>query len=246
MLQSLCQGKLFAERTGQPRSEVVGLHGWARSHRDLMAALGEMNALLIDLPGFGSSPEPLAPWGSLEYAELVAEALRVFNRPMVVVGHSFGGRVAVKLAARWPELVSGVVLTGVPLLRSADSSPPSLAFRMARWGSRHGLVSGARMERLRQRHGSDDYRNASGVMRSVLVRVVNESYEEDLSQITCPVELVWGSKDTAAPLTMAERACSLIPKGRLEVIDGAGHFVPFSHPAVLSSSAARLVMLSSS
>jgi pimeloyl-ACP methyl ester carboxylesterase len=246
LLQSLCQGKLFAERTGQPPPEIVGLHGWGRSHDDLIGALGEMNALLIDLPGFGSSPGPASPWGSLEYAELVAEALRAFDRRLVLVGHSFGGRVAVRLAARWPELVSGVVLAGVPLLRCADAAAPSFPFRMARWGSRHGLVSGARMERLRQRHGSDDYRRARGIMRSVLVRVVNESYEEDLPRITCPVELVWGSEDTEAPLKMAERACSLIPEGRLEVIDGAGHFTPFSHPAVLSSSAARLVKLSSS
>lgn len=244
MLQSLCQGRLFAERTGQPSTEVVGLHGWARSHDDLGAALGGLNALLIDLPGFGVSPEPPAVWGSLEYADLVAEALRGLDRPQVVVGHSFGGRVAVRLAARWPELISGVVLTGVPLLRGSDAATPSWRFRMARWGSRHGLVSDDRMEKLRQRYGSEDYRRASGLVRSVLVRVVNESYEEDLPRITCPVELIWGSKDTAAPLEMAQRACGLLPKARLEVIDDAGHFIPLSHPDVLRDSVTRLVCAS--
>lgn len=244
MLQSLCQGRLFAERTGQPSSEVVGLHGWARSHDDLEAALGGLNALLIDLPGFGVSPEPPAAWGSLEYAELVADALRTLNRPQVVVGHSFGGRVAVRLAAGWPELVAGVVLTGVPLLRRSNAAAPSWRFRVARWGSRHGLVSDDRMEKLRQRYGSEDYRRANGVMRSVLVRVVNESYEEDLPRITCPVELIWGSKDTAAPLEMVQRACDLLPKARLEVIDDAGHFTPLSHPDVIRSSVTRLIYAS--
>lgn len=244
LLQSLCQGRLFAERTGQPSSEVVGLHGWARSHDDLEAALGGLNALLIDLPGFGVSPEPPAAWGSLEYAELVADALRTLNRPQVVVGHSFGGRVAVRLAAGWPELVAGVVLTGVPLLRRSNAAAPSWRFRVARWGSRHGLVSDDRMEKLRQRYGSEDYRRANGVMRSVLVRVVNESYEEDLPRITCPVELIWGSKDTAAPLEMVQRACDLLPKARLEVIDDAGHFTPLSHPDVIRSSVTRLIYAS--
>ena len=56
------------------------------------------------------------------------------------------------------------------------------------------------MEALRRRRGSDDYRNATGVMRDVLVIAVNEDYEDLLPRITCPVELVWGDDDTAAPL----------------------------------------------
>jgi pimeloyl-ACP methyl ester carboxylesterase len=242
LLQSLCQGRLFAERTGQSAAEVVGLHGWARSHDDLAAALGGLNALLIDLPGFGVSPEPPAAWGSQEYAELVAEALRTLDRPQVLVGHSFGGRVAVRLAAQWPELVSGMVLTGVPqLLRGSNAAAPSWRYRMARWGNRHGFVPESRMEKLRQRYGSEDYRRANGVMRSVLVRLVNESYESDLSRITCPVELIWGAKDTAAPLEMAERARALLPNARLEVIDDAGHFAPVSHPDVLRDAVTRLI-----
>ena len=219
----------------------MGLHGWARGHDDLRVALSGLNALLIDLPGSGASPEPPEPWGSLEYAELVAEALQGLGHPQVVVGHSFGGRVAVRLAARWPELVSGIVLAGVPLLRRSDAARPAWSYQLARWGQRHGLVSDQRMEKLRQRYGSDDYRRAAGVMRSVLVRVVNESYEDDLGRITCPVELICGSKDTAAPLEMVERAHSLFPQAHLDVIEGAGHFTPLSHPENFRSSVARLI-----
>ena len=231
----LLRGQAFAECTGRAPSDVVGLHGWARSHEDLAGPLSGLNALLIDLPGFGSSPEPPTAWGSDAYAELVAEALKSLHRPPVVVGHSFGGCVAVKLAAGWPELVSGVVLAGVPLLRCSAGSTPSWRFRAARWGSRHGVVSQDRMEKLRQRHGSEDYRRASGVMRSVLVRVVNESYEDDLRRISCPVELIWGVDDTAAPVEMAQRACELLPNARLEVIEDAGHMTPLSHPELLRS-----------
>ena len=242
MLQSFCDGRLFAERTGHAHTEVVGLHGWARSREDLTAALAGFNALAIDLPGFGASPEPPSVWDSRSYAAFVAEALASLDSPQVLLGHSFGGRIAVKLAAWWPELVSGLVLSGVPLLRPepARRASPQLSFRIARWGSRRGIVSERMMEKLRRRYGSEDYKRASGVMRSVLVCVVNESYEKDLSRITCPVELVWGSNDTAAPLAMAQQACSLLPDARLEVIQGAGHMTPLTAPDALRGAVNRL------
>lgn len=241
MLQSFCDGKLFAERIGDGPCEVVGLHGWARSREDLSGPLAGFNALIIDLPGFGASPEPPTAWGSDSYAALVAEAVGGLPRPQIVFGHSFGGRVAVKLAAGWPELVSGLVLAGVPLLRPPSKSRLSWRYRAARWGSRHGLVSEDRMETLRQRYGSEDYKRASGVMRSVLVRTVNESYDDDLRHITCPVELVWGANDTAAPVEMARRACQLLPNSRLDLIEGAGHMTPLSHPDRLRDAVSQLI-----
>lgn len=244
MLQSFCEGRLFAERTGHAPSDVIGLHGWARSWQDLAGALGGFNALLIDLPGFGASPEPPEVWGSADYAALVAEVIADIHKPQVVVGHSFGGRVAVKLAACWPELVSGLVLTGVPLLRNRSSARVSWRYRAARWGSRHGIVSEARMETLRQRYGSDDYKRASGIMRSVLVRSVNESYEEDLIRIKCPVELVWGAKDTAAPLTVARQASELLGNVHLELIEAAAHLVPMSHPDAVRKAVDRALLAS--
>jgi pimeloyl-ACP methyl ester carboxylesterase len=243
LLQSFCDGRLFAERTGHAHTEVVGLHGWARSRADLTAALDGLNALAIDLPGFGVSPEPPTPWGSEAYAALIAEVLASLDGPQVLLGHSFGGRIAVKLAAWWPELVSGLVLSGVPLLRPepARRVSPKWSFRIARWGSSHGIVSERLMEKVRQRYGSADYKRAKGVMRSILVRVVNESYENDLPRVTCPVELVWGSNDTTAPLAMVERACSLLPDARLEVIEGAGHMMPLTAPDALRRAVNRLV-----
>lgn len=244
MLQSFCEGRLFAERTGHAPSDVIGLHGWARSWQDLAGPLGGFNALLIDLPGFGASPEPPEVWDSADYAALVAEVIADVHKPQVVVGHSFGGRVAIKLAACWPELVSGLVLTGVPLLRNRSSARLSWRYRAARWGSRHGVVSQARMETLRQRYGSDDYRRAGGIMRSVLVRSVNESYEEDLMRIKCPVELVWGAKDTAAPVEMARQASGFLKNGQFEVVEAAGHLIPLSHPDVLRKAVDRVLSAS--
>lgn len=245
MLKSFCEGRLFAEGIGTGPAEVIGLHGWVRTREDLTGVLAGFNALAFDLPGFGASPEPATAWGSMEYAELVAEAITPLGRPQVVLGHSFGGRVAVKLAAGWPDLVSGLVLTGVPLFRG-KTSPPALPYRAARWAYGHKLVPENLMERMRQRYGSQDYRNAQGTMRSVLVKLVNERYEDDLQQIKCPVELVWGRNDTAAPPEFAERACTMLADAHLQVIENVGHMTPLVASGALQDAIRRLLAASRS
>jgi pimeloyl-ACP methyl ester carboxylesterase len=67
-------------------------------------------------------------------------------------------------------------------------------------------------------------------MRGVLVKVVNESYEDELSHLKCPVRLVWGERDAAVPVTVAASAVSLIADGTLDVVEAAGHDVHLTHP----------------
>ncbi len=159
----------------------------------------------------------------------------------MVVGHSFGGRVAVRLAATRPERLAALVLTAAPLVRRPDATPakPSPAFRAGRFLHRRGLLGEATMERLRRRYGSADYAKAQGVMRQVLVRVVGETYEEQLAAITCPVELVWGDDDSDVPLSVAEAASTLLASARLTVVPGAGHLTPLTAPDALRAAVER-------
>ncbi|MCW2707636.1 MAG: hypothetical protein JWM22_1478 [Frankiales bacterium] len=220
-LTALLDGAVLAEKTGgDPR--VLALHGWGRTRADWLPALGAP-ALAVDLPGFGASPPPPAGWGSRDYAELLAPVLAAGG--WTLAGHSFGGRVAVHLAAGWPDLVERVVLTGVPLLRKASGGKAPLGFRLAKKANQLGLLSDERMEAQRQKRGSADYRAATGVMRDTLVRLVNEDYRHLLPSITAPVELVWGAADTAAPLLMAQEAQGLFPKADLVVSDSSGHLL---------------------
>jgi pimeloyl-ACP methyl ester carboxylesterase len=172
-------------------------------------------------------------WGSADYAKALVPVLEEIGRPIVVLGHSFGGRVAVHLAAQQPDAVVALVLTGVPLFRTGEARQPPLGFRLARALHRRGLFSDARMEALRQQHGSADYRAATGVMRDVFVKVVNESYDEQLRALSQPVELIWGDDDTEAPLAVAERAAGVLSDARLTVARGAGHLTPLTAPDAL-------------
>jgi pimeloyl-ACP methyl ester carboxylesterase len=260
MLKAFDSGRLFGACFGSDDTPwVIALHGWARTHKDWRAVLGakpasivpqpnattsggdagELSAVALDLPGFGATPPPPEGWGSADYAAAIGPVLSELEVPAVVVGHSFGGRVAVHLAAAQPDRVRALVLTGVPLLRAPSSGGPALRYRMGRALHARGLIGESRMEALRRRYGSADYRAATGVMRQVLVRTVNESYEEQLRAVRCPVELVWGDDDTEAPLSMAETAADLIGSSRITVCRGAGHLVPLTAPEALRQAIER-------
>lgn len=224
MMTALADGRLLAEKTGGDPARVIALHGWGRTGADFSRIVDGLDALSIHLPGFGITPEPESAWGSEQYADAVAAALDGLP-PVILVGHSFGGRVAVRLAAKHPELVAGIVLTGVPLLRLTAAPRASASYRLVRWLARRGLVSQSVLEAQRHKHGSADYRAAQGVMRDVMVRVVAETYDDDLARITAPVRMVWGEKDTAAPPDAGLAASALVANATFRVVPGAGHLL---------------------
>src|SRR5438067_3542048 len=100
MLKAFDDGRLFGAAFGSGPPWVLALHGWRRTQRDWNDVLVGLDAIALDLPGFGATPLPDRPWGSPEYAAAVTPVLeREFDGPAVVIGHSFGGRVATHLAA---------------------------------------------------------------------------------------------------------------------------------------------------
>lgn len=253
VLQAFDDGAVFGTIWGTGPPGVVALHGWGRTHRDFDAvfaqpAVSGLPAVVgLDLPGFGASPPPTEPWGSADYAAVVARILATLMRapkPIVVVGHSLGGRVAVQLAAGHPELVGGLVLTGAPVgPRSSGGRGVAAGYRLARRLHRIGLVGDDAMERARRHYGSADYRAASGVMRQILVRLVAEDYEDVLAQVRCPTELVWGADDTVVPLAVAQAVADRIPGTRLVSCPGVGHLLPTTAPEDLRAGVRRVAGL---
>lgn len=224
VLRTYADGRLFGEGYGDEPAEILALHGWARDRSDFGRVLEGRRAVALDQPGFGASPVPDHAGGAQMYADLVEPVLDRMADRIVVVGHSFGGRVACHLAVAHPERVAALVLTGVPLLFRTDrTATVKRSVQISRWLHRRGLLSDERMEEQRRRHGSTDYRNATGVMRDVLVRVVNEDYADLLPRIQVPVELVWARHDAAVPLEVAERAAEALPSARLTVVEDAAH-----------------------
>ncbi len=244
MLKSFAGGRMFGGAWGSGVPTVLALHGWQRTHHDFSqvfdrpGASGDLAAIGLDLFGFGATPPPPEAWGTGEYAR---HLVPLFEEPgtladrIVVVGHSFGGRVAIRLCALVPDRIERLVLTGVPLLDRLDrTSRVPAPFRLARRLHRMGIVGDERMEALRNRYGSADYRAAEGVMRGVFVRVLAEQYAEELASIGCPVDLVWGEDDGEVPVEVAVRARPLFPGATLTTLPGVGHLVPTEAPAALA------------
>ncbi|NIA24279.1 MAG: alpha/beta fold hydrolase [Gammaproteobacteria bacterium] len=228
---------MFGERYGDRRPVVLALHGWGRDHSDFAEALRDVPSIALDLPGFGASAAPESAMGTDGYARAVEAVLAEFSSPPVVVGHSFGGRVALNLAATRP--VSGLVLVGVPLLRSAPVRRPPLAYRVTK--SFRFLLGEDRLERAKHRYGSSDYRAVSGVMRDILVTAVNETYEDLLPKIECPTRLVWGSEDDEVPVRVAEAAAELLPNAHLRVVPDAGHHLLIRAPEIVRAEILELL-----
>jgi pimeloyl-ACP methyl ester carboxylesterase len=242
VLKSFADGHVFGGTWGTGTPTVLALHGWRRTHHDFapvfgVGGAGVPGAVAPDLFGFGATPPPPEPWGTEEYAR---QLLPLLDEPglladrIVLVGHSFGGRVAVRLCGLAPDRIDRLVLTGVPLLdRAGRRSKPAVAYRVARRLHHLGLLGESRLEALRTRYGSADYRAAQGVMRGVFVKVLAETYADELAGIGCPVQLVWGETDGEVPLEVAVRARELFPSATLLTLPGVGHLTPTEAPAAL-------------
>ncbi|MGO9343789.1 MAG: alpha/beta fold hydrolase [Acidimicrobiales bacterium] len=252
MLRSFAGGDLFGDQWGSGPPGVLALHGWRRTHDDFAGAIGPASpagpcdAIAVDLPGFGATPPPPEAWGSADYAALLARMLDAGgpgspDGPVVVLGHSFGGRVAVHLAASRPDLVRALVLTAAPVARPPEAARrrPPAQFRIVRALHRAHLLPESALERARNKYGSPDYVAAKGVMRQVLVRLLAERYDEQLAALRCGVELVWGDDDAEVPLSVARSVVSLVPRAALTVCPGAGHLTPLTAPDSLRQAVER-------
>jgi pimeloyl-ACP methyl ester carboxylesterase len=197
--------------------------------------------LAFDLPGFGGSSVPPIPWGTPEYAAFVEKAVASLGITRATyIGHSFGGRIAIWLAAHVPEAVRALVLVDVAGIR-----PPAtfrrrmrqLFYKTAKTVLRlpilgaHGPVL---RERLAMRFGSADYRAMTGVMRASMVRIVNLDLTVCLGAISAPTLLLWGEKDTETPIADGRKMEQLIRGSRLIAIAGAGHFSYLDSPAFVN------------
>ncbi|MBP5249262.1 MAG: alpha/beta hydrolase, partial [Lachnospiraceae bacterium] len=97
------------------------------------------------------------------------------------------------------------------------------------------LLFGNLIDDWKSRQGSEDYRNASPVMRQCLVKAVNEDLTERLPRIKQETLLIWGDKDTATPITDGQKMDELIPNSGLAVIQGTGHYSFLEQPVVFKN-----------
>ncbi len=248
LLRAFDDGKIFAKIDGHGLQLVVALHGWSRTSNDFLKLVStlDMNRFRLvrfDLPGFGESAPPDEPVGTQYYASAIDRAICELlsgddafgeDSRVILVGHSFGGRIAIRIGAARPKWLGSLVVSGVPLFRGGSSRSVPLSLSIAKFLASKGIIGAPRLDKIKSKHGSLDYRNAQGVIRDILVKSVNEDYSDALSMIEVDTFLIWGALDSAAPIDMARRALEILPRGKLDVIADGDHFAIFSDRSSLS------------
>lgn len=198
---------------------VVFAHGWARTHRDFIPVAEALapvaQSYLLDLPGFGESPRPDDAWGTTEYARSLAQHLRddLGLDRYIWVGHSFGGRIGLRLGAQGAPLDHLVIAAGAGVPRDVSRVDQiKRRIRGQQFQMRKRLARGEdALHALEARFGSPDYVHSREIgMRDIFLNTIREDQSPDLSKITCPTTLIYGARDTETPPEIGRKLAAQI------------------------------------
>lgn len=218
--------------------DILLLHGWGQNI-EMMKPLGDnlcnrFRITILDFPGFGESDKLSVPWNMSDYSNMLEEFVKKMEiKKPIIIGHSFGGRVAIRYSAHNP--VEKLVLFGSPCIRVQKRLPLSVRF-LKTIKKLPGLD--ALGEKMKKYIGSRDYKAASPVMRQTLVSVVNEDLSKYAREIEEPTLLIWGEADEEAPVNDAYDLEKIM-------IDAALIVLPGTHYAYLENLARVVSILNS-
>lgn len=198
------------------------LHGWG-SKSDNWLKVGELLAkkglkvIIPDLPGFGRSEEPRGAGNLDDYSDFVEEFVSQLglNR-FYLLGHSFGGSLAVKFSLQHPEKVAKLILVAPACIRKKG-----LKNKLFKFISKFFKIKTPFLRKLFYR--KSDYLSVQGVMKEIYLKIIKEDLTNILSQIKIPTIIIWGAKDKITPIKQAKLINSKIRNSKLEILSGANH-----------------------
>ncbi len=241
---------------------VLLLHGLGCDHTTwapVMESLARTHTVIApDLLGHGSSDKPRADYSVGGYANGMRDLLTVLGvDTATVVGHSFGGGVAMQFAYQYPERTERLVLVGSGGL-GPDVSPAIRAITtpgfhqvmglLSTPGLRHvttatmRLLARSRMSQVRDLgEVADIYDSFADPRTRAAIRHVVRAVVDWRGQIVTmadraylteamPMCVVWGADDMVIPVSHASNASALAPSARIEIVPNAGHFPHRDHP----------------
>jgi pimeloyl-ACP methyl ester carboxylesterase len=226
------------ERAGTGAS-IVLLHGWGDSSATFKSLAAELKqhfeVVSFDLPGFGGTEAPKAAWGLTQYAEFVAAAMHKLGvRPSAIIGHSNGGAIAIRGIALGLFSAEKLVLLASAGVRD-QYNPRKKALRLAAKVAK--AATSPLPGRLRQKLKKSAYRKIGSDlfvaehMQETFKRIITDDVLDDAPRVRSQTLLIYGSLDDSTPVRYGELFEKRIPASRLEVVQGAGHFVHIDNPS---------------
>ncbi|MCJ7805149.1 alpha/beta hydrolase [Patescibacteria group bacterium] len=223
---------------------ILLIHGWGARGGKLLKLSLELKkigwkVLILKLPGF-DLPPPKEAWSLDDYADFVLNKANSYFKSgdFFLFGHSFGGRIAVKLALGEPKRLKGMILCA-----AAGFSRASLAKRivfsvLSKIGRIFLLYPPLAKLFRKIIYGvarEHDYEKTTGVMREVFKKVVSENLKKIVPRIKVPSLILWGREDRMTPVSAAYFLQKALPKSKLVVFDNEGHRLPYERPVELAT-----------
>lgn len=226
---------------------IVLIHGWGSSVERLQTLSRELkklgwNTLPLKLPGFNLAP-PKEVWGVDDYAKYVAEAADAkFNGEYFVFGHSFGGRVAIKLAARKSE-TQGIVLCSAGGISRPGNLRLTIFYFLAKTGKMLLLIRPVAVlfrKLLYKVARTHDYEVISDPMvKKIFRKIVSEDLKKPITLIKSPTLILWGENDGITPVKDAHTLKAGLKTSKLKIFEGEGHVLPYRKPKAVAEEIAK-------
>lgn len=211
----------YGNKKGQT---ILLLHGWGQNI-EMMKGIGDRfdeqyRIIIVDLPGHGKSSEPTYPWTIYDYVDCIHQLLENLKiKNPIIVGHSFGGKLGLLYAITYDT--EKLVCLASPYRKQVQKD--SLKTKVLKTAKKVPGLN--KLESFAKKHmGSTDYKNASEMMRKILVNTVNEDLEEQVTKIKCPTLLIWGTLDSAVPYSDALKLEKIIKNCGLVTYEGCTHY----------------------
>lgn len=235
--------EIYYQEAGKGK-DLILLHGWKQdvsSFWGLVELLkDDFKLYLVDLPGFGRSDVPKKPFTVSDYSQIIKKFIeeKKIKKP-IVLGHSLGGRIAIKLASENPNLIDKLILEDAAGIKPKQD-PFKPLFYVAAKAFRYFIPNifnlKEKIRHLFYKKIESDYLNA-GALMGTLTNILDEDLTPDLKKIESEALLIWGEKDPnkEASLANGKKMYRLIENSRIEVFEGVGHFPHLEKPVLFAS-----------
>jgi pimeloyl-ACP methyl ester carboxylesterase len=214
---------------------ILVLHGWGGSSdswigvQEILTKKG-YKVICPDFPGFGKSKTPPQPWGVRDYTDFILNLVNKFEvQDFFLLGHSFGGRIAIKFATLYPEKIKKLILCDSAGIKQKWGLKEKFIFRISKIGN--AIFTPAILNRFKDRARNlfyvflrhKDYAKADGTMKETIKKVLEEDLLPELSQIKIKTLIIWGEIDKLVPVKFAYIFKEKIANSELVILPKIGH-----------------------
>lgn len=235
------------------KQQVLILHGWGGSKQSWQACVNEFDKdkyelFVPDLPGFGANPAPTKSWSVDDYAHYVSQLMKEYKlEKPVCIAHSFGGRIAIKLASNHKDIFSKLVLVAAAGIKREASFKVRLFAFISKFGKAILNVFGLKMIEKKARRilhkiaGAHDYSKTEGTMKETFKMVIEEDLTGLLKNINTTTYIIWGDKDSYVPVSDAHIMNTQIAHSKLKVFAGGKHGLHLQMPKELAETISSFI-----